>query len=722
MKYEAEVDLRNANTSHALLVDLVGRDQRVLDIGCAGGDLGQMLKRRGCRVSGVELDDAAAQVAEQVLDDVLVGDVTELDLVDHFGKESFDAVVFGDVLEHLADPVSVLRRVRPLLRQSGAVVASLPNVSHGSVRLSLLKGHFDYRPLGLLDATHLRFFTRGSVHEMLREAGLVAIDMRRTTAGVFDTEISLRRSDFDEGVVDAVEGDPESTTYQFVLRAVPEDSPDALGTQTPGEGTSRPAARCRIGVWVNHGPDDIFPALAARVTCAELARRLPGATIRSFSSAGDSRPSPHDGGAPIEPLGPWSFERASQLAKELDCVVIAGNLPQPTEAELNGGQHPNRFLVEGLGQENEVECPVVWSAVRLPQESLTGPDRTVAYRSILDMSPSSPPARALDDDGVGVPDPLLLVPRLLQREALVRRIEFVRIMGWFPQRGRAVVVEIAGGLLPYAEDVARALDAAVSGTDASVVLLQTQPGDADGDHALDAVSASMAAPVYRVPGDALVDDRVAVIANAAAIAVCSPSTAAVGLSYERPVAYMKFAGDASLNHLAGLTGTLDAVVSRPDELANLLGGEHFNPPAGVVTKLQSKLDAHFDRMAGIADTSAAARPRTPATGAVLPPAEYMAAMELAYRRMQERLDSERRAVADHLRDLRTMHGAEVVRAQAEIDRLRSHTASLHEALEADLRDQRDRAVADLEALQGIRVLRLLRPFRAVYARVRGGRL
>lgn len=690
-----------------------------------------MLDRRGCRVSGVERDPVAAEVAEKVLDEVLVGDVAELDLVGHFGKESFDVVVFGDVLEHLADPVAALRKVRPLLTGSGSIVASIPNVGHGSVRLSLLLGRFDYRPLGLLDSTHLRFFTRGSVHQLFRDAGFTPVDVRRTTAGVFDTEVSLRREDFDEGVVDAVEGDPDSTTYQFVLRAVHEGSPDATSAEAPRSGRA-PAARCRVGIWARVEPDDARNALTLRVTRAELLRRIPGATVRSFSTSDDVRPSPHDGGVPVESLGPWSPERAGSLATQLDCVVIAGDLPDQGDAAVDGGRHPARYLLEGPGHDDEDACPVVWSAVRIP-DGLSSPGEEVvtdqAYRAVLDVGAPDHPALAVGPDGatVAVPDPLLLVPRLLRSDALARRLEFVRIMGWFPKTGPAVVVETSGALLPHAGALALALDSVASGSGASVVFVQTEPGDAAA-RAAHAIAAGMATPVYRVPGDTLVDDVVAVVANADAVAVCSPTASALGLAYERPMAYLDLAGDSSLSRLAAVTGSLSAVVSRPEELAHLLGDERFRPTAGVVAKLWSKLDTHFDRIATVADAAAAARPLPPAAGATLPPPEYVAAVELAHRRMQERLDAERRAVADHLGGLRRRNESEIEALRTERDAL---DAGLRRALtdgagrderEADLRNQRDRAVAELEALKGIRVLRMLRPARAVYARLRGGRL
>jgi hypothetical protein len=124
------------------------------------------------------------------------------------------------------------------------VVASIPNIAHGSVRLALLAGRFDYQQLGLLDSTHVRFFTRSSIEDLFREAGMVPIDVRRTTAGFFDTPVPVSPSEFAPEVVHAVQADPESSTYQFVLRAVADDA-EAAVTQLRADAESQ---RARIAV------------------------------------------------------------------------------------------------------------------------------------------------------------------------------------------------------------------------------------------------------------------------------------------------------------------------------------------------------------------------------------------------------------------------------------------------------------------------------------------
>ncbi|HEY8728184.1 MAG TPA: class I SAM-dependent methyltransferase [Acidothermaceae bacterium] len=227
-KYDTELDPANANTSHAQILELVGGNKRVLDIGCATGYLARALVAQGCTVSGVEYEADAAEQARPTLDRLLVGDLEQLDLVEFFGRDQFDALVFGDVLEHLRDPLAVLRKARPLLARGGCVVISVPNIAHGAARLALLKGRWEYRQLGLLDTTHLRFFTLASLREMLRDAGLAAVEVRRTIADIFETELAIKPEDYDPELIDEVRADPESTTYQFVVRGVADDADQAV--------------------------------------------------------------------------------------------------------------------------------------------------------------------------------------------------------------------------------------------------------------------------------------------------------------------------------------------------------------------------------------------------------------------------------------------------------------------------------------------------------------
>jgi SAM-dependent methyltransferase len=210
-------------STHNLVVGLVEPGSRVLEFGCATGYMSKALRDRvGATVVGVELNAEAAQLAEEHLDRVLVGDAEELDLEAELGGERFDAILFADVLEHLRDPAALLRRVRPLIADGGVVIASIPNIAHASVRLALLGGSFRYREQGLLDEGHLRFFTREGVQDLFESSGYLITQWLRRRLEVEETEIPVPRSVPEEARAWAT-GDPEATTYQFVVSAVPAD-------------------------------------------------------------------------------------------------------------------------------------------------------------------------------------------------------------------------------------------------------------------------------------------------------------------------------------------------------------------------------------------------------------------------------------------------------------------------------------------------------------------
>lgn len=148
---------------------------RCLDIGCASGLLGRALKQinPARKVYGIEFVENVAREAEKNLDRVACADI-ESDPFP-FPDERFDVISFGDVLEHLREPWDVLAKFMPYLEDSGILVCNVPNVGHWSVILELLQGKFEYQDSGLLDRTHLRFFTLMSFREMLGRVGFNSI-------------------------------------------------------------------------------------------------------------------------------------------------------------------------------------------------------------------------------------------------------------------------------------------------------------------------------------------------------------------------------------------------------------------------------------------------------------------------------------------------------------------------------------------------------------------
>lgn len=157
-------------SSHRLLVAWVGvAPVRVLDLGAATGFLGAMLAARGHTVVGVERDAAAAAIARPHYSALYEADIERLGTI---AEAPFAAIVVGDVLEHTVDPAAVLRRLVPLLEPDGRLLISLPNVAFIAVRLGLLVGRFEPARRGILDATHLHFYTRRSARHLVEGAGL----------------------------------------------------------------------------------------------------------------------------------------------------------------------------------------------------------------------------------------------------------------------------------------------------------------------------------------------------------------------------------------------------------------------------------------------------------------------------------------------------------------------------------------------------------------------
>jgi 2-polyprenyl-3-methyl-5-hydroxy-6-metoxy-1,4-benzoquinol methylase len=226
--YDLTIDPTAENNTHAFALAMIGHNKRVLEVGCATGYFTKVLAERGCKVVGMEIDPQAAHAAETWAEHVVVGDIEQTQTWEQVDDESFDVVTFGDVLEHLRDPLAVLRRAVVKLKPSGFVVASLPNFAHGDVRLSLLHGNFEYRDLGLLDRSHLRFFTRESVRGLFQEAGLLIVDTQRVVMPMFCTELGVNRQDFPDSVLDEIRTDIEYETYQFVIKCVIDNGSTAV--------------------------------------------------------------------------------------------------------------------------------------------------------------------------------------------------------------------------------------------------------------------------------------------------------------------------------------------------------------------------------------------------------------------------------------------------------------------------------------------------------------
>jgi 2-polyprenyl-3-methyl-5-hydroxy-6-metoxy-1,4-benzoquinol methylase len=204
---------------------------QVVEIGCGEGALGRAFKRRnpGVRYIGVELFEEAASTARQRLDEVIVGSIetpeVRRELEARLAGRSIDALIFGDVLEHLRDPWEVLSFLRTHMAPHGVCVSCIPNVAHWSIIVGLLGGKWDYADSGLLDRTHLRFFTRKTAVDMFSAAGWKVHDV---TSRIFakekvDHALELLTPAIRALGIDMGQASANIAAFQWVVRARPAD-------------------------------------------------------------------------------------------------------------------------------------------------------------------------------------------------------------------------------------------------------------------------------------------------------------------------------------------------------------------------------------------------------------------------------------------------------------------------------------------------------------------
>ncbi|MBW8874371.1 MAG: methyltransferase domain-containing protein [Acidobacteria bacterium] len=221
----------------------------VLDVGTAGGALGRYLGRhRRCAVDGVERDLGAAALARPHYRRLVVADLDRSGLASLFPAGSYDYVVCADVLEHLRQPVAALAAARGLLREGGHLLVSMPNVAYAPLLAELLGGELRYRPVGLLDETHVRFVTRSSLGRLLADAGFATAAFDWVEKAPHESEFGTRSL---EALPPAVRGFLEAAedayTYQFLVdatvravRAVRGRQPEPSRSELPASSRGQP--------------------------------------------------------------------------------------------------------------------------------------------------------------------------------------------------------------------------------------------------------------------------------------------------------------------------------------------------------------------------------------------------------------------------------------------------------------------------------------------------
>jgi len=332
----------DSQDSLAKLARLVRPGSKVLDLGAGPGVLGRYLAEAlHCVVDGVEYNPAAAAEAAPWYRRLECADLEQIALADLFAGCRYDFIICADILEHLRRPGDLLAQLTDLLAPDGRVLLSVPNVAHAGLIGELLAGDFRYRPEGLLDETHLRFFSRASLLRLLEERGLRSVALDATVVELDRSEFADRWADggwassLAPELVRALLDRPEALIYQFVVTAIPADGVTVAVESVPAGAaaaaraalTARLAPLARPGVAslsvaiVTYAPDlAVLPDVLARLDRAVAHARQQSLLRDARLVLVDNGPGP-DWRQPLRRL----LETA-ELAMETDLLSGHGNV------------------------------------------------------------------------------------------------------------------------------------------------------------------------------------------------------------------------------------------------------------------------------------------------------------------------------------------------------------------------------------------------------------
>ncbi|HUY23712.1 MAG TPA: methyltransferase domain-containing protein [Candidatus Saccharimonadales bacterium] len=299
--YDNEVNLADTSLTYGKIALHVPTGAAVLDIGCSGGKFGLALEaQRGCRVLGLEVSRAATARARARGLEVIRADVQTTPLESVLQGRRFDVVVLADVLEHLASPGRLLTQLPEILEPRGRVLVSIPNITHVDIQLMLAQDEWRYRPSGLLDHTHVRFFTLGSITELAFGCGFDVESVDPVVVPCLGTEVL----DFGKQVVLTQEqiraiqavsetSNANSLTYQHVLQLVPapERARSVAATADQAEtaavnATALPEPQVDLVVVTGPGRQDLAEILARSL--GDQSRRSFQVTVVVQGGDGDS--------------------------------------------------------------------------------------------------------------------------------------------------------------------------------------------------------------------------------------------------------------------------------------------------------------------------------------------------------------------------------------------------------------------------------------------------
>lgn len=218
-KYDFELDMYDENTI-SWIASRVESMSCVLEFGPANGRLTKYLKeQKKCKVDIVEIDDESGSQAAEYAEKALLG-IEEGNIENYYWlhtNKKYDYIIFADVLEHLVHPEEVIRKCKSIIKNTGFILVSIPNIAHNSVIIELLNDRFNYNSTGILDNTHLRFFTRQSFERIALDAGWAIVGEKAKNIRVGETEIKNSYSGLAKGIYKELVHRPQGDIYQYMF-------------------------------------------------------------------------------------------------------------------------------------------------------------------------------------------------------------------------------------------------------------------------------------------------------------------------------------------------------------------------------------------------------------------------------------------------------------------------------------------------------------------------
>ncbi|MBN1831473.1 MAG: methyltransferase domain-containing protein [Deltaproteobacteria bacterium] len=237
--YRRDID-GESDDSLSKVIRYIQPNQRVLELGPATGYLTRYLKEElGCSVHCIEVSETMAREAEQYCDKMVIADIDSVSMEEVFAGNTYDLIVISDVLEHLRQDRKTLNACRKLLTPEGRCIVSVPNIAHAGIIGELLRGRFEYREEGLLDRTHVNFYTRMSITTLLRECGFSIVAMDRVERLPEETEFKDSLTDLPFSVQQEILNREDALTYQYIFLC--EASPESRKGQGRETGQESPS-------------------------------------------------------------------------------------------------------------------------------------------------------------------------------------------------------------------------------------------------------------------------------------------------------------------------------------------------------------------------------------------------------------------------------------------------------------------------------------------------